>query len=114
MADEAQAPRKIYIQKHPQANQAGIVRVAAAENLISDALCIIEAEIQKYKHKTNSGRGLDLAEARVLHGHIKSLVELSREARERQKADDPSGFSTEELIAMLQASKPKAPSEPQG
>lgn len=82
--------------------QPGVIIVPSAENLLTEALGLIQTEILQFRHKVNGGKPLQLNEARVLQGYIKSLVELSKEARERAKSEDLSKMSTEELIDLLQ------------
>lgn len=73
----------------------------SVDSMMSDALQVIQLEITKYKTKVAQGRSLDSREAKTLQGYIKSLVELSREDRERLKDQDLSALSTEELLALL-------------
>lgn len=84
-----------------------VVLVPAVDNLIADALQIIELELVKFKTKVKQGRSLDLKEGRLLNGYIKSMVELSKEDRERGKDADLSKLTTEEMIQLLQASLQK-------
>ncbi len=76
------------------------------DSLMSDALQVIQTEIIKFKTKVQQGRSLDSREAKTLQGYIKSLVELSREDRERLKGEDLSKLTTEELIALLGSKAP--------
>ena len=78
----------------------------SVDNLMADALTVVQTEILKFKTKVTSGRSLDSREAKTLQGYIKSLVELSREDRERMKDEDLSKLSTEELVALLGAKAP--------
>lgn len=89
--------------KRPQIESNQITLLPPVEGLIGDALNIIQMEIVKFSTKTKRGQSLDLREARVLQGYIKSLVELSKEGRERDKEKDFSSMSDEQLIEMLQA-----------
>lgn len=73
----------------------------SVDSMMADALSVIQLEITKYKTKVAQGRSLDSREAKTLQGYIKSLVELSREDRERLKEQDLSALSTEELLALL-------------
>lgn len=73
--------------------------------LLDDALSVIAMEIIKYKAKTNKGQSLDLSEARVLQGYIKSLVELSKESRERDDASDYANMSDSELFELVEKIK---------
>jgi hypothetical protein len=73
----------------------------SVDGMIADALQVIQLEITKFRTKVASGRSLDSRESRTLQGYIKSLVDLSKEDRERTKDEDLSKLSTEELLALL-------------
>jgi hypothetical protein len=73
----------------------------SVDSMMADALGVIQLEITKFKTKVAQGRSLDSREAKTLQGYIKSLVDLSREDRERLKEQDLSELSTEELLALL-------------
>lgn len=73
----------------------------SVDNMVADALEVIKLEIKKYHTKVASGRSLDSREAKTLQGYIKSLVDLSREDRERTKDVDLASLTAEELIALL-------------
>lgn len=79
----------------------------SVDSMMADALGVIQLEITKYKTKVAQGRSLDSREAKTLQGYIKSLVELSREDRERIKEQDLSALSTEELLALLGSKVPQ-------
>lgn len=80
-----------------------ILLVPSVDNLLGDILSIMEIEIVRFRTKVRQGKALELKEARILQGYAKSLVELSKEARERDKAQDWEGMSDEQLLAALQA-----------
>jgi hypothetical protein len=80
----------------------------SVDGMMSDALKVIEVEITKFKTIVLQGRSLDSKQAKTLQGYIKSLVELSKEDRERLKDLDLSQLSTEELLALLGNKAPKA------
>lgn len=82
-----------------------VVKVPEAEGLIADAMSIIQLELVKMHTTVKQGKNLTEPQGRLLNGYIKSLCELSREGRERAKGTDLSGMSTDEIIALLQASK---------
>lgn len=73
----------------------------SVDGMVADALQVIQLEITKFRTKVASGRSLDSREAKTLQGYIRSLVELSKEDRERAKEADLSKLSTEELIALM-------------
>lgn len=84
-----------------------VLVVPEAETLIADALRIIQNQLTQISNMSSKaiakGQTLPLAEARVLQGYIKALVELSKESRERAKSDDLSNLSDEELAKLAQA-----------
>jgi hypothetical protein len=87
------APKRKYIV------EAKIETAPQLSTLLTDALSVYQTEIIKFKNKVNSGRGLDLSEARVLQGYVKSLVDAAREMRERDNDDSgESKMSDEELL----------------
>jgi hypothetical protein len=81
----------------------------SVDAMVADALSVVETEILKYKSKVKQGRSLEPNEAKILQGYIKSLVDLSREDRERAKESDLSKLSTEELVQLLGNKKPQLP-----
>lgn len=64
-----------------------IVRETSASTVLSDALSIVNNEIQRMKVKSSQGFGMDLDEVKILRTHIQSLVDLSKEQREQEKHD---------------------------
>lgn len=72
------------------------------DSVISTALQTVAMEVTKLHIKVSRGTSLDQKEARILQGYIKSMVELSREQRERDRADDLSKLSTEELAKIAE------------
>jgi hypothetical protein len=64
---------------------------------------IVEKELIRFRHKTSTqNRPLDLKESRVLQGYLKTLVDLSKEQRDRVKEFDFDEMDTDELINLLQ------------
>lgn len=96
----SEAPRKLMIKP------SNVLVVPEATTLIADALRIIQNQLTQIASQSNKaisqGKTLGLAEARVLQGYIKALVELSKEERERAKSDDLSKLSDEELAELVQ------------
>mgnify|MGYP007089350589 CR=1 FL=1 len=90
---------KKYIIPKPVESKVSISTDAATA--LDDALGIIVTEIVKYRHKVNRGSSLNIQEARVLQGYIKSLVELSKESRERENNADLANLSDEELANLV-------------
>jgi len=68
--------------------------------LLKEALTVLASEISRYRAKSDRGSSLTLSEARVLNGYIKSLLDLSEEARERDKEQDLSNLSNEEMLEL--------------
>lgn len=79
----------------------------SVDSMVADALQVVQTEILKFKSKVHQGRSLDVKEAKILQGYIKSLVELSREDRERARDADLSDVSDEELVRLLGRKLPK-------
>jgi len=84
-----------------------VVVMPSVENLIADATGIIELELVKFHTKVRQGKSLDAIEGRLLNGYIRSLVDLLKEQRERDKENDLSKLTTDELISLLQSSGSK-------
>lgn len=80
------------------ANKASIL--PNVQDLLNDALEIVQMEITKIRTKVRRGQSLDSRETKMLQGYIKSLVELSKEDRERMRDLDLSDLSDEELLAL--------------
>lgn len=97
--------RRIIDNRHQQ-----VVVMPSAENLIGDAMRIIELELVKFKAKVSKGTSLTAEEGRLLNGYIGSLVSLSKEDRDRTRNTDLSNLSTEEIIHLL--TKPATVEQP--
>lgn len=104
MSDNETKRRIIVSPSRALSHQGSTLIVPADVNtLLEDALSVIATEIVKFKAKANKGQSLELSEARVLQGYIKALVELSKEARERQDEADLVNMSDEELMSYFEA-----------
>lgn len=82
---------------------ADIMEVPPVENILSKAVAIVANEIEKlYRLSERSSKTdpLNDRQGRVLQGHVKTLIELSREMRERDKLEDLSKMSDDELFAL--------------
>lgn len=75
-----------------------------AEHLMQDALGILSNEIVNLRQAQKSQpKGLDLSQARVLTGYIKSITDILKEQREREAdPDELANMSDEEIEALLQ------------
>jgi hypothetical protein len=84
--------------------RASVILAPGVENLLGDALRVIELEITRFHHRLQRGQSLTGEDARILQGYIRSLVELSKEKREREKdeAEDLANMSNEDLVALCQ------------
>jgi hypothetical protein len=112
-------PRRIILpQKSPQAEVKEAIRDTSPERIVDDALAAISIEVMRYRSKVSQGRSLDLKEARVLQGYIKSMCELSKELRDRDRAAKLDELSSEELFVLAKkvlhsAEIPEQASEPE-
>src|SRR5690242_2484931 len=86
-----------------------IREIPEPDTLIADILNIFQKEITQFANKSRNGilagKNLSPEDARVLQGYAKQLVELSKEARERQKAEDLSKMTDAELLAAMDTLK---------
>lgn len=96
---EQDKPRRIIVPTTPRIQASRIETVPQLSTLLEDALSIYQTEILKFKIKVKSGKSLDLSEARVLQGYVKSLVDAAREMRERSaEADEKQADLTDEQL----------------
>lgn len=103
-----QKPKRIILgPPPPRPVEANIVVSPSVGTLLEDALSVIASEILRFKHKSGQGKSLDLAEARVLQGYIRSLTDLAKEAREREEDMDLANATDEELLKMVEQMKSK-------
>ena len=99
---ERKNKRIIIPDKPKQVKSSNIILVPSVENLLTDALSVIGNEVARLKQKSDRSTGaLTAPEARVLQGYIRSLVELSKEAREREAGEDLSELSDTEILETL-------------
>lgn len=106
MSENKNAPKRIIPMNTPAKKvEANLVIEPSVPALLNDALSVISTEILRFKMKTSTGKPLDLAEARVLQGYIKSLTDLSREARERDDNTDLTNITDEELFKLIEQMK---------
>jgi hypothetical protein len=88
------------------------------QDLLDDALSVVSYEIIRLKQKVMKDpiKGLDLRESKILQGYVKSLVDLSREERERASDADFTNMTDDELMQLVENLKQKralaAASEP--
>jgi hypothetical protein len=87
-----------------------VVREHSATVVINDALSIINDQVQRLRVKSSSGFSLEAEEVKNLRSYVQSLVELSREDRERERHDGIDEFLeklTEEDLLKYYAEKNK-------
>lgn len=108
MADETRPKRRIIENKSPQVREVPVLAVPSVQSLLDDALGVVGSEIVRLKFKTmkaagdkSAPPGLNATEARMLQGYIRSLVELSKEAREREDEMDLANMTDDELIELV-------------
>lgn len=121
--DDVKPARRIVPTLHPQANKSmtttrpsltapqldrgNVLVMAPVDGMLEQALSILQTELIRFQQKTKHlNKQLTLAEARVLTGYIKALVELSKEGRERDKQQKFDDMGTAELIKHLAGSLP--------
>lgn len=91
----------------PQLDKANVLVMAPVDGMLEQALSILQSELVRFQMKTKQlNKSLTLAEARVLTGYIKALVELSKESREREKQAKFDDMGTLELLRHLMGSLP--------
>jgi hypothetical protein len=104
VSDREKKRLSLYIKKATQIAHP-VTRVSNTASIIESALSIVDEQVEKLRLKSN-GETLEEREIRTLHSLIKSLVDLSKEEREREKHDkDSEGLSNltnEQLIELAQ------------
>lgn len=82
-----------------------VERVHTVDGMLNRALGTLDEQLTKLSIMSRSATFTE-KEARVLQGYIKSLVELSREERERDKANrdlgDLGNLTPEQLLELAQ------------
>ena len=105
-------PVKRYIKPEPVSGTPTLVQ-PSVQGLLDDALGVIGSEIVRLKLKAQAigkkdePQGLNASEARMIQGYVKSLVELSRESRERSDDMDLANMDDEELLSLMDAVREK-------
>jgi len=95
--DTARIPKRIFPHSTPHKN---VITLSNVDTLLEDALGLVEQELLKLRIKSNKGQSLSATEATTLNGYIKSLVNLARETRERDKHFDASKLTDAELVEL--------------
>lgn len=99
--------RRIVISPQRSLDAAVVIdRVNTVDGMLNRALGILDEQLTKLGLKSRSAM-FDEKEARVLQGYVKSLVDLSKEEREREKSNkDAEGLkdmSDAELLELAQS-----------
>ena len=102
-------PKRLIVplQKSSDGATVRIDRVSSISNSIDRAFGIVDEQLMKIGIKSRQAGGLLQPEdVKALHGHIKALVELSKEEREREKSNKDSeelkDLSHEQLLELAQ------------
>lgn len=103
MSDEPKK-RKITlpVRRPTRAEVTEVLEVPPVDGIISKVVATLGYEINRL-YVRSSQFPLDDKEARKLQGYIKSLAELSKEQREREKAADLSNLSEDELFEIAKS-----------
>jgi hypothetical protein len=107
MNDNSEGKKRILITKKPN-----ISRVSDVSTMLDAALQTLAEQLDKLALKSRIAT-FEEKEARILQGYIKSLVDLSKEERERDKSDqlsDLKNLTDEELLELAKTSLLKAKS----
>jgi hypothetical protein len=106
--EDDKKPKRRYVQAiHTEHGVVKVDRVNSVSGMINRALGIIDEQLIKIALKSRApGSTLDEKEAKVLQGYIRSLADLSKEEREREKAiremGDLDKLTSEELLELGQ------------
>lgn len=78
-----------------------VTRVSSVSNMLEGALKTLQEQLDELALKSRT-RTFEVQDAKILQGYVKSLVDLSKEERERAKdeAGDLGKLSTDELIEL--------------
>ena len=85
--------------KKPSVAISEVVEVPPVDSVMAKLVDTLANEINKLRVRSYTAF-LDDKQARMLQGYVKSLVELSREQRERDKLEDLSKMTDEELFEL--------------
>lgn len=76
-----------------------VLEVPPVEGIMSKSVAALGNEINRL-YVRSSQYPLSDKEARILQGHIKTVIELSKHQMEREKAQDLSDMSDDDLFAL--------------
>lgn len=93
----------------PTYKKSDIIILPELQEVLDDAASIVQTELAKLRRRSEVGSiPMDLDTARVLQGYIKSAIDLSKEARERDKDSDADDMSDREVLEMFLSNMPKS------
>ena len=85
--------------KTPTYKRSDVILLPELQSVLDDAASIVSAELAKLRHRSEVGSiPMDLDTARVFQGYVKSAIDLSKEARERDKGFEEEEISDKELL----------------
>lgn len=97
---------EIKVKVRRNSNSVELSTIAKTSRILEDAISIISQQVDQFRIKSARGDKLAQDEAYLLNSYIKSLVGLSKEEREREKAEkelhDLSNLSDQELLELAQ------------
>lgn len=103
MSDEPKRRKVLLPVRNPtRAEVTEVMEVPPVDGIISKVVATLGYEINRL-YVRSSQFPLDDKEARKLQGYIKSLAELSKEQREREKASDLSNLTEAELFEIAKS-----------
>lgn len=106
MPENKRKTKRVFLpSKKPQIDESRVILVPSVDNLLNDTLSVIGFEIARLYKKSQGPTPLDAAEARILQGYIRSLTELSRESRERDKHADVANMEDDDLVKYFLSQK---------
>lgn len=94
--------------KTPSYKRSDVVVLPDLQSMLEDASSVISTELAKYKRRSEiSTAGMDPETARVFQGYVKAAIDLSKEARERDKEFSDADVSDKELLDSFLDSMPQ-------
>lgn len=93
--------------------------ITPVQEVFNDAMSILAQEVGALKRKIGTKRAgtalsLTTQEAAQLQKYVRSIVELSREARELEKAEDLSHLDDQTLLALFESASERISQKAQG
>src|SRR4051812_35810875 len=105
---DTRKPNRIIVphQRSPDGTITSIARVHTVSGILDRALGIVDEQLIKLSIKSRSAT-FEERDAKVLQAFVRSLVDLSKEEREREKVDktseDLKDLTNDELLALAEA-----------